>query len=722
MKALILLPILFSLFLNIANEAYAYDDQDTHPRITDRAVGSAALNSFLKNSLGYPEGTLSIVNGDKIVNLLREGSKAEDSPLCRASNHFHNPRQSWNSSNMSDVWQANALCMAKGWLPTYSAVTWATGYQAPAPLGAKLTNMSGAYNWDEARADYYAALISSTTTVRESKFADTFSILGHVMHLLQDMAVPAHTRNDFQSHLKVSTVYGTLETRWTAQPYENYLKINTSLVNFADPIGNYPAFPTPSVTNFWDTDQYNGSNPSASTAIGLAEYSNANFFSDYTIFKGSLEWMHSFPYPASSSVQTYEKIVDSSTGKSKTYLRKVGDGETINHLAAYRLYSRYLPAAVNNLALYLDDKCHDDYARKLIPRAVAYSASLLDYFFRGSIEITVPSNGVYSMIDATQAGFNAATATFTTIKLLAKNTTSTGEDMTNGTIQLVVKYKKVDAEPFQPGLLTTSTDFTYKVVSEKNGISALSRTVYTELNFDLSEAGIPLEATDVYLQVVYHGMLGNEEGAVAIGFKDISEPTPIDFTNNMDKVCINGSWYEAGSQEAIEQVDLNYDHVADLSDVYAHDEAAFYVKFAPYSTTHIDIWASPTVKDFEVPGLTAGSHIRAAYILSDYQFDYSIYNRANVSDPKDPWEHPDYLWGYIRAAIKRQKDYTEDSALCAGQPSCYIDRYPEFSAQHPADGALVFYNFRGISLWWGGQFITINYPYPDGSQCSYDLL
>jgi hypothetical protein len=38
----------------------------------------------------------------------------------------------------------------------------------------------------------------------ETKMAETFRSLGQVMHLVQDMAVPAHTRDDKQSAGRVS--------------------------------------------------------------------------------------------------------------------------------------------------------------------------------------------------------------------------------------------------------------------------------------------------------------------------------------------------------------------------------------------------------------------------------------------------------------------------------------------------------------------------------------
>lgn len=507
-------------------------------------------------------GTLSILSGNKIINLLRQGSTEEDSPICRASNHFHDPLKLWGFSAMTDVWSAGTLCRSDGWIPTYSNVTWATGFLDPAPGGQKqafTTNSATMpYTWDKARTDYYAALTSTATTAREPKFADTFKTLGHVLHLLQDVAVPAHTRNDFLSHLVLDPVYGIV------QPYENFVKINTSLINNADHSGNSPTFPGPVVTKYWDTDQYNGSNPSGSTSIGLAEYSNANFFSDTTIFRGALDQLHSFPYPAWSGAQDYEEIVDGSTGKKRTYLKKVGDGETVDHLASAKWFYKYLPAPVKNTGLQLDDKCHEDYARKLLPRAIGYSAALLNYFFRGTIEITAPSRYVYGIIDG-----SVVPQQFKQLKAKIRNTT-TGEAMGNGIIHAVAKYKKridympdLSADP--PSAASREEDFSYSV-SAPMAIASLSATTPAEFIFDFSNSPIPAGITDLYLHVVFKGTLGNEENnAVAVGMKNLMEPMHHVFWNLTDMFSLNGHLYTA------DQIRSD----PDLTDFVDHDDDGY---------------------------------------------------------------------------------------------------------------------------------------------------
>jgi hypothetical protein len=54
--------------------------------------------------------------------------------------------------------------------------------------------------WDNARNYFYSALTEIDPLKRDDNYVKTFRSVGQVLHLLQDMAVPAHVRNDFQSH------------------------------------------------------------------------------------------------------------------------------------------------------------------------------------------------------------------------------------------------------------------------------------------------------------------------------------------------------------------------------------------------------------------------------------------------------------------------------------------------------------------------------------------
>src|SRR5262249_27669346 len=153
--------------------------------------------------------------------------------------------------------------------------------------------------------------------------------------------------------------------------------------------------PSP-VSGLIDTGQYDGSNPEVTAtppdgrpAIGLAEFSNANFFSNDTLFAGDIPGPRFLPFPSLQSVRLGPpERLPGIVPKFRTYLLKVRNGET--PVPPYRLALAgslvpYLlsPAGLHNF--FFDEKVLQDYAALLLPRAVGYSAALVDYFFRGSI-------------------------------------------------------------------------------------------------------------------------------------------------------------------------------------------------------------------------------------------------------------------------------------------------------------------------------------------------
>ena len=469
---------------------------------------------------------------------------------------------------------------------------------------------------------------------------------------------------------------------------------------------------------FIDTDQYTGATPTTSLSQGLAEYTNSNFVSDDTIFTEALptDDRHYFPYPRKTSTNIQElqtqtllpiTIISQDGVEEKSfYIKKNIDGEMIEHFVKPKYFTNNVYSVaggggyIYDRTFYRDEKCHKDYAKKLLPRAVGYSAGLLNYFFRGNIEITPSSNGVYALAEPTSGGF-------TTIKLRAQNTTENEEEMPAGTVQLVVKY-----QPAQ------DTPFIYQVVSDSTGTRPIPRDAPVELTFNLSTA-IPFTATDVYLQLVYHGRLGNEDGAVAVGFNDISEPTPIDIYNNMDKICIGGSWYDLSSEATITAAKNaadsigNHNGIADETDIYPHNLKTVYVKISPSGNPQP---ASDTDYDFLVSNITPSTLSRPAYILAEVEpegvsdFYYSLYDIPEKINSVDTWGHIGMLYQFPGTAVQNQVEYVEDPAQCDGAPSCDIRQ------------TSIYYTFRGQQLWWGGGLIYLNIPYPTDSQCSIGAL
>ena len=166
--------------------ALAWNDKITHPALTDRAIKYLErtywLVPYLQNNLGFKNHFDEVLNNGNenksIKDLLLEGSKEEDAPdedhlLTRSSNHFHSPLKSTNEAGLD-----------QGVLQGESALAWARG-----------DIVSNEYSWFEARYHYKASFEAESAIDRDRELAKTFRCLGQIMHLVQDMAVPAHMRN-----------------------------------------------------------------------------------------------------------------------------------------------------------------------------------------------------------------------------------------------------------------------------------------------------------------------------------------------------------------------------------------------------------------------------------------------------------------------------------------------------------------------------------------------
>ena len=398
----------------LAGVAVAYDEVATHPIITGKAAEMSQIDRYIKSNLSYTLGLESKLKHNSGYNTVKKwldiGSTVEDAPdeliPCRASNHFHNPLVGdWAYAGLSELW--NYFC--PNWLSPinsrrFSAITWATNYLEPSPDGAitSFNLVSGSNSWTKSREYYYQALTNENPIEREASFAETFVALGQTLHLLEDMGVPAHVRDDFlNSHL--------YQNRFR-NPYEFYVKTNIDIVNnlTKEQIEAVrPRFTKPRLTQFWDANVYHVSGqPSQMPAVftdrvlqgqaGLSEYTNANFVSEATLFKN-------FSYPSEqSTIQAPMPIPDpiepAWQATRRYYIKQSpSEWETGYFLAGssyLELYAAHYSTNPGFTLPILDDRVHDDYAKRLLPRAVGYSAALIDYFFRGQLGVSFATNGI----------------------------------------------------------------------------------------------------------------------------------------------------------------------------------------------------------------------------------------------------------------------------------------------------------------------------------------
>lgn len=260
--------------------------------------------------------------------------------------------------------------------------------------------------------DYlYLALTSNQKAVRDLNFGLMFRGVGHLIHHIQDMAQPQHVRNDQHCDSKDSFLCRPLNN---PSHFEKYTDLFRKAIIANAGSYNIPDFPV--AKHYWD-------NVSGS---GLADFTLSNFISQNTNFEldslGHLGGSSRYPVP----VPLPEEIT--SSYDLFTLLQQEGvDPDEINKIVQNLECNQPLICEMDFIASNVIDtglpgtgSIHinyrastisllDDELRKrdlrngitttynrlnfhsaypyLISRAIAYSAGLINHFFRGRISI-----------------------------------------------------------------------------------------------------------------------------------------------------------------------------------------------------------------------------------------------------------------------------------------------------------------------------------------------
>ena len=232
--------------------------------------------------------------------------------------------------------------------------------------------------------------------------------------------------------------------------------------------------------------------------VGLAEYTNANFWTEDTD--------EEYPHPNIETDTNYDeksvwlnpKAVDlQQDGQldDMIFFSKIKGDPVDSFVAAsywfFKLYMWNKPEL--HYAFHIDDKCCEDHAKKLIPRAVGYSATLLDYFFRGEMQVSV---AVPVIQDESVQAF----------LLVVKNVTPSEETMSDGNFAISVGYT-----PYC-GNSDGSDDMFARSDDVPSGVLQYGQEA--ALLFSLQEP-VPLDLFDsAKCMLAFRGKLGEEEGAV----------------------------------------------------------------------------------------------------------------------------------------------------------------------------------------------------------------
>ncbi|MEX0651955.1 MAG: hypothetical protein WD509_00565 [Candidatus Paceibacterota bacterium] len=204
----------------------AYSAETTHPALTDEIVDLYNYHYSLKLS-------------DEEKALVMQGSSDEDAPIIRVFNHFYDPVRNIGLFGVN-----------------LTAKTWAQNTRSQALFSRNVTagvteslySARGEYSWERSVYEY----------VHGDKSRALLG-LGHTLHMIEDMTVPPHTRND--QHLSIVD----------ESPYEDWAsKFTPENITVAE--GLISERKSPITRN--SIDEY---------MTNLAFFTNNNFFSKDTL-------------------------------------------------------------------------------------------------------------------------------------------------------------------------------------------------------------------------------------------------------------------------------------------------------------------------------------------------------------------------------------------------------------------------------------------------------
>ncbi|MBW2169629.1 MAG: hypothetical protein JRG69_10275, partial [Deltaproteobacteria bacterium] len=439
---------------------------------------NCSLDEVLREQLGIVEGVdAELKNGNEtktIKEWISFGGKSEDFgkkgendfKSSRAFNHFHDPLENWDNAGF-DKW-VNFFYYGNYGRSPVSAILW--GMNPGQQDFEENKPKTGDWSWGKAREYYYQALTDHTEGERNEDFADCFRALGQVLHLLQDVSVPLHTRNDLHifpltkdpfTHEEYDAPVG----RWTYETFtKEYLKEllqdgqtfvahhpNPILLSDPQPESNYSHLAP--ITGLFDRNQYNEGDPIPlnNNLIGLAEYSNSEFVTQDTMWEYQHPSKNDTSYTQIDWLNPEWVIARDGETEGRIYIRKTV-GEFIQHFVRVDYWTREcegygeVPHEFS-----LDDQCWKDYAAKLIPRAVGYSAGLLDYFFRGKMGL----NSLPILLD------EGTDTSLYFLRLKIKNMTESEETMSDGTYNLIFRYRDGDEEKTVQAVDVSSGELQY---------------------------------------------------------------------------------------------------------------------------------------------------------------------------------------------------------------------------------------------------------------------
>jgi hypothetical protein len=247
------------------------------------------------------------------------------------------------------------------------------------------------FSLPDVREYQYRSLTAPSGQAREKNTALMFRGLGQVLHILEDMAQPQHTRNDPHADCADGLSWLVGGHSW----YEDYIETKALGLPFRTlndpgtlPLAGYPAVPPQPYQDFFSNGGLGG----------LADFSSRNFLSAGTNLGGSATPCAGLTQPPCEPAAYVEGdiVYSVTTLKGKItaaltfYARDLLDRMTGQRIETVKLTSRslwdeHLEKLGKRPKFALNRFNYDAMADILLPRAVGYAAGFLDTFFRGSV-------------------------------------------------------------------------------------------------------------------------------------------------------------------------------------------------------------------------------------------------------------------------------------------------------------------------------------------------
>lgn len=548
---------------DMSNEAVSRSALVRDPRLLPN-LGIASIESRFQSTNGLNLDNFSdgCAHGIplSVRRLIACGAQFEDHPFPRVVNHFYDPvyGRGLAAGESSPDWSLEEP--PTSFLPQENSY-----YDAREYLFSALTYNEGANVRESAQA-------------RRQYWGRVFQTLGQVIHHLQDMTQPQHVRND--AH--VVYVEPSHYEAYTANSRQGILDVLAGPAAEPLPLGLPGPLRLP--RDFWENE----------AGTGISEFTNRNFLSKDTNWEiNSNQQVATTEYPQPEWIGivenvNVEELVPAPSDHILSYCRSRSATCTMSFYSSVHdientrastqsIFDQYIalrevtytrpnrPTYKVNRIFTLNRYNFATAHPHLVPRATAYSAALINYFFRGKLEIGPAAKGVYAVVDHnTPEGHTKGTGGFDRIQVSVRNVTPGGFDAdgmpliervgTGGTLRAVIKYHLNDC--YLPDLSGEygSPGFGWQQCRSLDEYIAVSDSVPVPLEIDSGARDItftftsrlPINATDLYLQVVYRGPLGDETDAVIVETRDISEPTYLYNFSRWDQFEYCSAWPVVG--------------------------------------------------------------------------------------------------------------------------------------------------------------------------------